>query len=101
MVVSSSSESRQADSRRLVNSFFNLAEKEAVDHFLRDGYIIFDLEDSSLLNAIRKNIYQSAVEFLGDRTQLDEDDFFDKTHEILSIKELNDFRVKSIARMNH
>jgi sporadic carbohydrate cluster 2OG-Fe(II) oxygenase len=101
MVVSSSSESRQADSRPLVNSFFNLAENEAVDHFLRDGYIIFDLEDSSLLNAIRKNIYQSAVELLGDRTQLDEDDFFDKTHEIISIKELNDFRVKSIARMNH
>jgi sporadic carbohydrate cluster 2OG-Fe(II) oxygenase len=100
MVVSSSSECRQSDSSNLVSSFFSLEENDAIAKFLRDGYLIFDIDNRSLLDAIRKNLYQTAVELIGDRVSLSEDEFFDRSHEIISVKELNDFRVKAIARMN-
>ncbi|MEG3969490.1 hypothetical protein QUA00_17990 [Microcoleus sp. T2B6] len=81
------------------NPFFTSEEDEAIAQFLRDGYLVFSLEDRNLLDAVKKNIYQAAADFINNKSQLSEEDFFDKIHEIISVKELNDFRVKLIAYM--
>lgn len=99
MGVFSSSECRKADSSSIENQFLTSEENEAIAQFLRDGYIIFPLENNSLLYAVKKNLYQAAFELIGNPKNYSEDEFFDSLHEIVSVSELNDFRVKLIARM--
>ncbi|MEG4799132.1 hypothetical protein QUB63_01960 [Microcoleus sp. ARI1-B5] len=81
------------------NPFFTSEEDDAIAQFLRDGYLVFSIEDLTLLDAVKKNIYLAAAALINNKAQLSEDDFFDKIHEIISVKDLNDFRVKLIAYM--
>lgn len=90
---------RDSKVRTMSNPFFTSEEDEAIAQFLRDGYLVFSLEDRNLLDAVKKNIYQAAADFINNKSQLSEEDFFDKIHEIISVKDLNDFRVKLIAYM--
>lgn len=90
---------RDSKVRTMTNPFFTSEEDEAIAQFLRDGYLVFSLEDRNLLDAVKKNIYQAAADFINNKSQLSEEDFFDKIHEIISVKDLNDFRVKLIAYM--
>ncbi|WP_449419499.1 sporadic carbohydrate cluster 2OG-Fe(II) oxygenase [Phormidium nigroviride] len=99
MAVFSSSECLKVDSPTRENPFLTSEENEASAQFLRDGYIVFPLENDSLLKAVKKNLYQAGIELVGNQSNWSEADFFDRFHKIISVSELNDFRVKLIARM--
>ena len=99
MAVFSSSECLKVDSPSRENPFLTSEENEASAQFLRDGYIVFPLDNDDLLNAVKKNLYQAGIELIGNQSKYSEADFFDGIHKIISVSELNDFRVKLIAQM--
>lgn len=90
-------------------NYLSLEERTLADNFLRDGYIIFDMEKSDIFKALRKTIYEWALEILSNESSGNpgfaagnppgEDDFFNHTHEYIDSSSLNDFRIKLISRI--
>ena len=82
-----------------MNSFWDEEEEKIVKNFNDQGYLIFPLENLSILQDLRGKIFLAAKEILKFDEKISENTFFNKTHEFLSVKDLNDFRVALIAKL--
>jgi len=81
------------------NPFFIEKEQNIIDDFLEKGYVVFPLEYIDLLNEIKTSVYTWGTGILQEDNIYGQDHFFDNTHDLISNKELNDFRVKMIAQI--
>jgi sporadic carbohydrate cluster 2OG-Fe(II) oxygenase len=84
---------------RSTNPFFAPEEEIAIEQFLKDGYLIFDIDDRDTLMQVKQMLYMSSLELLNESDTSDLDRFYDRTHEFVDPSQLNDFRVKLIAKM--
>ncbi len=84
---------------RSANSFFVPEEEMAIERFLKDGYLIFDIGDRDILTQVKQMLYASGLELLNESYTSDLERFYDRTHEFINPSQLNDFRVKLIAKM--
>ncbi|MBV8245676.1 MAG: hypothetical protein JOZ38_07135 [Candidatus Eremiobacteraeota bacterium] len=78
-------------------SFYEPNEQAAIDRFLRDGYVIFAVEDRDSLDALRDGIYREGLRLLG--AHVDRDEFFDSIHHHVTVDGLNDFRLALIRHL--
>jgi len=86
----------ESDRYMAANSFFTPTENEAASQFLREGYIIFPLEEIHQLDALKTSFYETSREFIQEFSNLSEEQFFSQTHKLVSVSNLNEFRLKLI-----
>lgn len=80
-----------------MNDFFEKEETQFIQQFLRDGLIVFDIENIELLDSIRDRIYEYGVGQLSDKP--DQPTFFQQTQNFVNVDALNSFRVNIISAM--
>ena len=74
---------------------------ENENSFLEKGYIVKDIENKEYLEKISNSLFEYSKEILGSNFGNSSDlDFFNKIHNNVSVKDLNDFRVKLINNVN-
>ena len=78
------------------NKFFEKEEEEIVEKFLKQGYIIFPLNEINNLtiSQMRKSIFEFSKKNLSLPTDILEDEFFNQTHKYINISQLNDLKLK-------
>jgi sporadic carbohydrate cluster 2OG-Fe(II) oxygenase len=86
----------------MLQDFYTEHEKEITRQFLQNKYLIVPAEDMDALNAIRKMVALAAAAAINYQLQNDNeiDHFLNHIHEKVSVKELNDVRLKVITEMN-
>jgi sporadic carbohydrate cluster 2OG-Fe(II) oxygenase len=85
-----------------LNDFYTEQEKKLSEQFLKNKYIIAPIEDKNALYTIRSKIAFVAADFLH-HTSLTEDkidSFLNHIHEMISVNELNELRLKIITEIN-
>ena len=80
-------------------SFFGKEESQTIDQFLEQGYVIFPIEELTILKEIRTWVYEWSIEILGLRERPSEEHFLDHVQDFVSLAGLNVFRLKLIERM--
>jgi len=82
--------------------FYPAHEKESVQQFLNNKYLIVPAEDKSALESIRNIVAQAAAHAIGEPLAANADigDFLNHFHQLVAPHELNDVRLKVIATMN-
>ena len=81
------------------NPFFSGDEDQAVQDFLSRGYFIFPIADHFSLEQIRQKLYHRALAFLPTVDRPTMADFFDYTHKLIAVEQLNDLRVDLISHL--
>ncbi len=82
------------------NLFLNSDEKKIEESFLKNGYYVFPVEDRGMLDELRLKVFQFGKNLLESKIASKSlEDFFDYTHEFLTVDQLNDFRVSMIRMM--
>jgi sporadic carbohydrate cluster 2OG-Fe(II) oxygenase len=81
------------------DSFLTDNEKKVCSSFLDNGYLIFDLSQKSIIEKIREQIFDCSKEYLNLDNSVSSEDFFNKTHEFVSVPKLNAFRLFLINKM--
>ena len=84
----------------IVDSFTTKSEDSLTADFIRDGYIIRDVEDRDALDTIRHHVVVFACEYLSAKLPDDETDFLNRIHERMSVAALNEFRMDIYSRIN-
>jgi|SRR3989344_5625913 len=79
--------------------FFAPEENLVIDQFLGQGYYVFPIEDLNLLQALKKRIYEFGSSLLPTAEKPSQKDFFDNIHNYVSVKDLNEFRMKIITHL--
>ena len=86
----------------MLNGFYNSQEMDLIPRFLGDKYLIAPVEEMDALYEIRQKIAYTTAHIihysLTDDSQIDY--FLNHIHEFISIKELNDIRLKVIMEIN-
>ena len=83
------------------NDFLTKSEQIIFDEYLKNGFIISDVIELDSLELISDSIWKSAKSFIGEKSHdLNKIDFFNKLHTFLTVKELNEFRIKIIHEVN-
>jgi hypothetical protein len=81
-------------------SIFSADEANAIDQFLKTGYIIFPVEDLYSLAKIRSSLYRNALKALGLDSLPPESDFFDNAQNFIPPERLNEIRLGLIGQLN-
>ena len=83
--------------------FSNDKEKRIQKKFIRNGYIIFDIDQKKNLNLIRKRIIEySLTWFKKNSIKIrNKNSLLDETHKYLNTKMLNDFRLYIYEKINN
>ena len=69
--------------------------------FLENGYIVKNVSNKEDLKKISKNLFEYSKEILGSNFgDLDDLNFFNKIHDNITTKDLNEFRVNLINKIN-
>ena len=80
-------------------NFFSTAEYRLGERFLKDGYVITDVEDRASLDEIRTTLVTSVAKYLAVQPG-DSDQFLNKVHQYICPENLNDLRLHVIESMN-
>jgi sporadic carbohydrate cluster 2OG-Fe(II) oxygenase len=82
--------------------FYTEQEQEVAQQFLADKHIIMPAEDMEALNKIRKRVAHAGAAAINHPLPADDqiDSFLNNMHQLVTVKELNDVRLKVIAEMN-
>ena len=81
-------------------SFISNIDKELIEKFLHEGFIIFPLDDDLVFEKIRKNIYDWSMKILSLAKKPNPNEFFDHTEQFISLDDLNSFRIKLIQEFS-
>ena len=81
-------------------SIFSADEANAIDQFLKTGYIIFPVEDLDSLAKIRRSLYENAVKALELDSPPPESGFFDNAQKFIPPDRLNMIRLGLIDQLN-
>lgn len=80
-------------------SFFDADEQACIDAYLANGYVAFDL-DRTLLDGLRRRLFQAARGLVSLPDTVGESDFFDHIHQWLPVPDLNRVRLGLIQALN-
>ncbi len=81
-------------------SIFSDDEADAIDRFLKTGYIILPVENFDSLAKIRSSIYRNSVKILGLDSPPPEEEFLDNAQKYISSKQINEVRLGLIDCLN-
>ena len=83
--------------------FSNDKEKRIQKKFIRNGYIIFDIDQKKNLNLIRKRIIEYSLKWFKKNSIKirNKNNLLDETHKYLNTKMLNDFRLYIYEKINN
>jgi len=86
----------------ILSEFYTDSEKKIAREFLKNKHVVAPVEDKDALHTIRRKIAHVAANIIRHPTPSDAeiDYFLNHIHEIVSVTELNDFRLKVITEMN-
>ena len=87
------------DTMNEVTGFFQAAESEFSERFLKDGYVITAVENPESLEQIRAKVAATVAARLG-RELGEPDQFLNYVHEKVSVEQLNDLRLHVIDKIN-
>ena len=76
--------------------FLTDEEDKLTEEYLRQGYVIRPAADLGALDWIRKKFVSLSTQELGDEDEPNANNWLNQIHESVSLKDLNDFRVKMI-----
>lgn len=82
------------------SGFFLPGERETIERFLAEGYLVLPVEDRGSLDWIRERIAGLTAEHLGEAEPDDPDGFLNTVHERVAPADLNDLRLQVIRRLN-
>ncbi|MDA9625053.1 2OG-Fe(II) oxygenase [Candidatus Pelagibacter bacterium] len=80
-------------------NFLDKSEEKISKEFLQDGYIIKKIDDLSSLNWIKKT-FSKILQTKKNFKNVSQDQAFDETHNHLNKKDLNEFRLDMINKLN-
>lgn len=80
--------------------FFDLEEKQLIEEFLENGYVIVDLEKKNLLSKIREKFFTWAKDYKPELEDVEPDSFLDQVHNYLTEEEVNNFRLSLISKLS-
>ena len=75
-------------------------EKKIIKNFLKNGYIIFDIEDKKKLNSIKTILTQQIKSKLKLKKSFAKKNIFDTFHNHIDIKNLNEIRMSIYSSLN-
>ena len=81
-------------------SVFSADEANAIDQFLKMGYIVFPAENLDSLGEIRSSLYENAVKALELDSPPPELEFFDNAQKFIPPEILNEIRLGLIDQLN-
>ena len=81
-------------------SIFSADEANAIDQFLKTGYIVFPVEDLDSLAKIRQSLYEKSVKLLNLDSPPSETEFFDNAQKFIRPDRLNEIRLGLIGELN-
>lgn len=81
-------------------SVYTDEEAEAIDRFLKTGYIIFPVENLENLTMIRSSLYKNSIEILELDSPPEEEEFFDHAQKYISPDRINEIRLGLIDKLN-
>ncbi len=82
-----------------VTGFFQAAESELSERFLKDGYVVMAVENLGNLEQIRAMVVASAATWLGVESG-EPGQFLNSIHEQVAVERLNDLRLNAIEKIN-
>lgn len=80
-------------------NFIKGFEKEIIDKYTESGYVIAPVGDRKALSWIRKFIIKASKDELNIDIDVNDEDFLNSMHTKLSIKDLNEFRLKLLNKI--
>lgn len=80
-------------------AFLSEHERELEATFLRDGCVVVEVEDRTLLDRIRDFVAQTAADHLGVEMPAGPDRFLNMVHESVTVEGLNDLRLNVIQNL--
>jgi len=87
----------------MLRDFYTDYEKALTKRFLNDKYLIVKSENTDELKAIRKKVAEVAAASINHQLSDDDneiDSFLNNIHQLISVQQLNDLRLKVITEMN-
>ncbi|MDP3723052.1 MAG: hypothetical protein Q8R91_06105 [Candidatus Omnitrophota bacterium] len=84
----------------VMESFATSADQGVSEEFLRQGYIIRDVDRPDVLEALRHRVVEMACEYLGVDLPQDDGEFLNSIHANLAIQKVNAFRVALYNLLN-
>ena len=75
-------------------------EKKIIKDFLKNGYIIFDIEDKKKLNSIKKLLSRQIKSNLKIKKNFIKKNIFDTFHNHIELKNLNEIRMSIYSSLN-
>lgn len=82
------------------SNFLSDKEKNIANKYIEDGYYIGPVSNDKTLNWMRNSFIDIAVEQLNINHNINNNDFLDEIHKLVSPSELNDFRLHVIKKIN-
>ena len=82
-----------------MSPFFDKNESGAIERFLKDGYLIFPLENPKGLAALKDKLFKTAQGSVPAGSLKNEKDFFDRTQDAVPVEKLNSFRMGLISAL--
>ena len=79
---------------------FSNGEANAIDQFLKTGYIIFPVENLDSLAKIRRSLYENSVNLLELNSPPPETEFLNHTQNFIPLERLNEVRLGLIDALN-
>ncbi len=83
-----------------LSSFFNETETAAMTDFQKNGWHSFQIVHVGLLDGVRDRIFKWSMDYLKLSNHPEVDVFFNQTHDYVSVKELNSFRLHLIDKLS-
>lgn len=80
--------------------FFTDQEKKIAQQFLTDKYLITPAENMAALDGVRQQVAAAAAKAINQPAPSDAGHFLNHIHEMVTVAELNDVRLKVITEMN-
>src|SRR5579859_2341148 len=84
----------------LAETFFSSRESELAAEFVREGYVIRDVEDRAALDDLRHEFVLAASRMLERPAPKDDAEFLDQFHKLVTIDKLNGYRLGLYRELN-
>lgn len=84
----------------VIESFVSQSEAQLTDEFLKNGYVIHDIDRKDALDDMRQFIAQQACDYLSIDVPEDTEHFLNNMHDVVPVDKINDFRVATFNKMN-
>lgn len=84
----------------LIETFIDPAEKSLSEEFLKNGYVIRDVDNRPALDAMRRKLVEIVCEHAKLELPKDDGEFLDNIHKQVPVAKVNDLRLTVFNKMN-